>query len=173
MIHAYVVVNVSCCWSTSVACEHTFTLSIVSHVSLTCVDCVTCFIDLCRLCHLCYRLVSIVVHMFCRLVYTFSMLMVESIVQHISRQLVADDSLVAQGTFGVIWCREGIWCKAVHNPMSWKSMHAERAQILAWVSTSFEKFLQQVSQEFGMSICSTFIMIQPVKAFSFGRQLFF
>jgi len=28
--------------------------------------------------------------------------MVGSIVQHISRQLVADDSLVAQGTFGVI-----------------------------------------------------------------------
>lgn len=48
---------------------------------------------------------SIVVHMFFRLVsvvYTFAMLMVGSIVQHISRQLVADDSLVAQGTFGVI-----------------------------------------------------------------------
>lgn len=81
MIHTQVFVNVSCCWSTSVACEHNFTLSIV-------------------------------VHMFCRLVsvvYTFSMLMVESMVQHISRELIADDSLVAQGTFGVIWCREGNW----------------------------------------------------------------
>jgi len=101
------------------------------------------------------------------------MLMVESIVQHISGQIVFDDCLVAQDGFGVIWCRERIWCKAVHNPMSWKSMHAKRAQILVWFSTYFKKFLQQVSQEFGMRICSTFSMLQPVKAFSFGRQLFF
>ena len=115
-------------------------------------------------------------HIFCRLVlvvYTLATFMVESIVQHISGQFVVDDCLVAQGTFGVIWCREGNWCKAVHNPMSWKSMHAKRAQISTWVSTSFENFLQQVSQEFGMNICSTFSMLQPVKAFSFGRQLFF
>jgi len=73
------------------------------------------------------------------------MLMVESIVQHISGQIVVDDCLVAQDTFGVIWCRE------------------------TWFSTSFKKFLQQVSQEFGMSICSTFNMLQPVKAFSVWR----
>ena len=89
MIHAQVFVNVSCCWSTSVACEHTFTLSIVSHNSYRLVSIVS---------HLDYRLVSIVLHMFCRLVsivYTLATFMVESIVQHISGQLVLDDCLVA------------------------------------------------------------------------------
>lgn len=80
-----------------------------------------------------FRLVSVV--------YTLVILMVESIVQHISGQIIVDDCLVAQDTFGVIWCRERNWCKVVHNPMSWKSMHAKRAQISAWVSTSFKKFL--------------------------------
>lgn len=98
-------------------------------------------------------------------VYTLVMLMVESIVQRTSGEIVVDDYLVAQDTFGVIWCREIIWCKDVHNSMSWKGMQAKRAQILAWVSTSFKKFLQQVSQEFGMRICSTFSMLQPMKAF--------
>jgi len=75
------------------------------------------------------------------------MLMVESNVQHISGQIVVDDCLVAQDVFGVIWFRERNWCKAVHNSLTWKRMHAKRAQSSAWFSTYFEKFLQKVSQE--------------------------